>query len=90
MVIHTLTDEERGSLRSKFSTLKHTGRGEHTKYLPKAFTEKKGLYMPATILKSARATETTFAIIEAFAKLRELSRTIGELSATPTSMPKSR
>lgn len=50
--------------------------------LPKAFTEK-GLYMLATILKSVRATETTFAIIEAFAKLCELSRTIGELSATP-------
>lgn len=49
---------------------------------PKAFTEK-GLYMLATILKGERATETTIAIIEAFAKLRELSRTIGELSANP-------
>ena len=62
--------------------LKNTGRGEHTKYNPKAFTEK-GLYMLATILKGERATETTIAIIEAFAKLRELSRTIGELSANP-------
>lgn len=50
--------------------------------IPKAFTEK-GLYMLATILKGERATETTIAIIEAFAKLRELSRTIGELSASP-------
>ena len=50
--------------------------------LPKAFTEK-GLYMLATILKGDKATETTIAIIEAFAKLRELSRTIGELSANP-------
>ena len=33
----------------------------------KAFTEK-GLYMLATILKSDRATDTTIAIIEAFAK----------------------
>lgn len=49
---------------------------------PKAFTEK-GLYMLATILKGDRATETTIAIIEAYAKLRELSRTIGELSANP-------
>ena len=48
--------------------------------LPKAFTEK-GLYMLATILKGERATQTTIAIIEAFAKLRELSRTIGEMSA---------
>ena len=50
--------------------------------LPKAFTEK-GLYMLATILKGERATQTTIAIIEAFAKLRELSRTIGEMSANP-------
>lgn len=50
--------------------------------MPNAFTEK-GLYMLATILKGKKATETTIAIIEAFAKLRELSRTIGELSASP-------
>lgn len=37
----------------------------------------------ATILKSPQATQTTIAIIEAFAKLRELSRTIGEMSANP-------
>ena len=48
--------------------------------IPKAFTEK-GLYMLATILKGDKATDTTIAIIEAFAKLRELSRTIGELAA---------
>ena len=47
--------------------------------LPKAFTEK-GLYMLATILKSPKATETTIAIIEAFAKLRELKRVINKLS----------
>lgn len=48
--------------------------------LPKAFTEK-GLYMLATILKSPVATETTIAIVETFAKVRELSRTISQLSA---------
>ena len=47
--------------------------------LPKVFTEK-GLYMLATILKSPIATETTIAIIEAFAKLRELKRVIKKLS----------
>ena len=46
---------------------------------PKAFTEK-GLYMLATILKSTKATETTIAIIETYSKIKELSRTIGELS----------
>jgi hypothetical protein len=46
-----LSDESWDSLRSKISTLKDAGRGEHRKYKPKAFTER-GLYMLATILKS--------------------------------------
>ena len=46
--------------------------------LPKAFTEK-GLYMLATILKSPKAVETTIAIVEAYAKLRELSRVMTEI-----------
>jgi phage regulator Rha-like protein len=46
---------------------------------PKAFTEK-GLYMLATILKSPKATAATIAIIEAFAKLRELSYAIAKLA----------
>jgi hypothetical protein len=39
--------------------------------------------MLATILKSPRATETTLAIIETFAKVRELTRTFSELSEMP-------
>ena len=74
--------EEFDSLRSKISTLKNLGRGQHTKYLPKAFTEK-GLYMLATILKSPRATETTIEIVETFTKIRELSRTFAELKTIP-------
>ena len=31
----------------------------------------KGLYMLATILKSQKATDTTIAIVEAYAKFRE-------------------
>lgn len=38
--------------------------------------------MLATILKSKRATEKTIEIIETFAKLRELSRTVNELTKT--------
>ena len=45
---------------------------------PKAFTEK-GLYMLATILKSPKAVETTIAIVETYAKLRELSRVMSEI-----------
>lgn len=52
---------------------------KHSSALPKAFTEK-GLYMLATILKSPKATETTIAIIETYSKIKELSRTISELS----------
>ncbi len=44
-----------------------------TRYAPKAFTDR-GLYMLATILKSPRATQTTIAIIDTFAKVKELSR----------------
>ena len=50
--------------------------------LPKAFTEK-GLYMLATILKSEKATDTTIAIVEAFAKMRELSNVVAELVKSP-------
>jgi hypothetical protein len=35
--------------------------------------------MLATILKSPKATETTIAIVEAYAKLKELSRVIVEV-----------
>ncbi len=80
--ILNITDEEWKALRSNNSTLNpKNGRGQHTKYIPKAFTEK-GLYMLATILKSPKATKTTIAIVETFAKIRELSRTVAELSDT--------
>ena len=46
--------------------------------LPKAFTER-GLYMLATILKSPQAVETTLAIIDTFARVRELNRTISQV-----------
>jgi len=76
-----ISEEEHKSLRSKYLTLENQGRGKHVKYLPKAFTEK-GLYMLATILKSPKATQTTIDIVEAFAKIRELSRTFSQLSET--------
>jgi len=51
-----LNSEESRVLRSNFSTLEQEGKGKHTKYNYKAFTEK-GLYMLATVLKSRQATE---------------------------------
>ena len=70
-----LNYEEWEKLRSKFLTTKYA----MTRVLPKAFTEK-GLYMLATILKSKKATETTIAIVEAFAKLRSLTTTLSEIN----------
>ena len=70
-----LDKSEEQILRSKISTLEKLGSGQHSKYGIKAFTEK-GLYMLATILKSPKATETTIAIIETYAKIKELSRVI--------------
>jgi hypothetical protein len=79
--ILTLNQSEWDALRSKNSTLKKGQRGSHTKYIPKAFTEK-GLYMLATILKGEVATKTTLNIIETFARIRSLKSNIREFSAT--------
>ncbi len=70
-----LTKTEWDGLKSQFAT---SIKGGKTK-LPFAFTER-GLYMLATILKSERATRTTLAIIDAFYKLRLLTR---QLTALP-------
>jgi len=71
-----LSKWEWNDLRSKISTANFS----KTRVPPKAFTEK-GLYMLATILKSKQATQTTFLIIETFAKLRALQQTVAELSS---------
>ena len=65
-----LSKEESDSLRSQFATLKK-GRGQHSKYLPYAFTEH-GAIMAATILNSPRAVEMSIFIVRAFVKLREM------------------
>ena len=70
-----LTTDELSDLRSKISTTKISAK---SRVAPKVFTEK-GLYMLATILKSRRAQDVTFAIIETFAKVRYLKREIVEL-----------
>ncbi len=68
-------DTERDELVKKFHRFE---KQKHSTVVPKAFTEK-GLYMLATILKSPKAVETTIAIVEAYAKLKELSRVIVEV-----------
>jgi hypothetical protein len=73
-----LSDEGWEDLRSKIPTLKN-GQGQHSKYKPKAFTER-GLYMLATILKGDLAVRTTLAIVDTFYKIRHLSRNLQELT----------
>ena len=68
--MYELDSEEVEVLRTKFSTANISSK---SRVLPHAFTER-GLYMLATILKSPRATQATFAIIETFAKVRALKR----------------
>jgi len=83
--IFKLSKNEWGLLKSKFSTSEKGGKVK----TPKAFTEK-GLYMLATILKSKQATQTTISIIETFAKIRELSRTITDISILKDEKEKNR
>lgn len=73
--VFQLTDSETDKLVENFDRFKLL---KHTSVHPKAFTEK-GLYMLATILKSQKAIQTTLAIIETFAKVRELNNAVNEL-----------
>lgn len=66
--------QELTELRSKFLIANKS----KSRTMPKAFTEK-GLYMLATILKSPQATQTTIAIIETFATVRQLKRELRNL-----------
>lgn len=71
----TLSAKEWADLRSKISSANLN----KIRTLPKVFTEK-GLYMLATILKSPKATQTSLAIIEAYAQLRALQQTVVQAS----------
>jgi hypothetical protein len=61
-----LTSHENEILRSQNATLRH---GEHSKYLPFAFTEH-GILMLSNVLKSQSAVEISIRIIDVFVKLR--------------------
>ena len=70
-----LTPNELRDLRSKILT---TNVSVMNRNSTKVFTER-GLYMLATILKGERARDITFAIIETFARVRELKRELLDL-----------
>jgi hypothetical protein len=65
-----LDQSEWDGLRPQFATLK-TGRGQHRKYLPYAFTEH-GAIMVATVLNSPRAVEVSIYVVRAFIQLRDM------------------
>lgn len=71
-----LNNDDKNELVENFDRF---NRLKHSSTTPRAFTEK-GLYMLATILKSQQALQATLSIIETFSKIRELSRSIKELS----------
>ena len=73
-----LTTEEAGRLRRQTGTLK-TGRGEHRKYRPHAFTEQ-GVAMLSSVLRSERAVRVNIEIMRAFVQMRQMLTSHGDLT----------
>jgi len=65
-----LTQDEIDALRCKKCTLKTGSRGEHSKYLPFAFTEQ-GVAMLSGVLRSQRAIQENIKIMRAFVAIRQ-------------------
>ena len=73
-----LSKEEADFLRSQIVTLKK-GRGQHSKYLPYAFTEQ-GVAMLSSVLHSQRAIHVNIEIMRAFIRLRQMLASHVELA----------
>ena len=73
-----LSKEEVDFLRSQIVTLKK-GRGQHSKYLPYAFTEQ-GVAMLSSVLRSQRAVQVNIEIMRAFIRLRQMLASHVELA----------
>ena len=71
-----LSKGEYDALRSQFGTLK---RGEHSKYLPYAFTEQ-GVAMLSSVLRSTRAVQVNIEIMRAFVRLRQILASNAQLA----------
>lgn len=72
-----LTKGEYDSLRSQFVTLKN--RGQHSKYLPFAFTEQ-GVAMLSSVLRSQKAIAANIAIMRTFVFIRQYALSHEELT----------
>ncbi len=65
-----LTRQEREVLRSQIVTLEK-GRGKHSKFLPKAFTEQ-GIAMLSSVLRSDTAIQVNIRIIRVYTRMRQV------------------
>lgn len=75
--LFSLTNEEKIELIENFDRFESM---KHSPNPPTAFTER-GLYMLATILKSKQAVQTTIAIIDTFAMVRQMASTMESLQS---------
>ena len=74
-----LTKDEYDFLRCNFGTLENSGRGQHSKYLPFAFTEQ-GVAQLSSVLNSHLAIQVNISIIRAFVTLRQYALGYAELN----------
>lgn len=66
-----ITEEEKKALRFQNGTLElQNGKGQHTKYLPYAYTEQ-GIAMLSGLLKNEIATQVSINIMRAFIEMRK-------------------
>lgn len=89
-----LSDEEFKAWKSKIlisnrPDKEKAGIKQGLRHPPHAFTER-GLYMLATILKGRQAIMATLAIIETYAQVRELARTMEALQTVEDGGPQQR
>ena len=73
-----LNNDEVLFLRSQIVTLKK-GRGQHSKYLPYAFTEQ-GVAMLSSVLRSHQAIQVNIEIMRALIRLRQMLASHAELA----------
>lgn len=66
-----LSEQEASALRSQSVILDAVGRGQHSKYLPHAFTEH-GAIMAASVLTSPQAVAISVYIVKAFVQMRDI------------------
>lgn len=79
-----LSQDEYQALRTQIASL-NTGRGQHPKYLPFAFTEQ-GVAMLSSVLKSDKAIEVNIAIMRAFVFMRQYALTHKDLTEKLTAL----